>query len=136
MPANLLLLAAAIAAVETGLSPQEIGAAGERGPHQFTRATWEETVPGVDFVLALDPDISERVAALRLQYLQEHRGTTTVFALAQQWNPRAPKSYAVRVLNLYLDKSFRPDLRRPPTIQIPRSPDMLHDPGFTRSFEK
>lgn len=109
--AKLLL---AIREVETGLAghPRRPGGHGERGPYQFTRATWIRfsSRPFSDAYQAWPSFVAayryvDHIAAV----LKAHGQPITVFHIAALWNfgehhsANGPSDYGRRVSNLYND---------------------------------
>ena len=100
MTIDIAILLAAIAAVESNTNDAAIGAKGERGRYQITRAVWERWMPQPEFPLgfgswwevgAHNPSLARWVADREIRYhiiteLEKAGRVATAFAVAACWN--------------------------------------------------
>ena len=70
--------------VESGLALDKIGARGELGPWQFTKATWKAHMPAYDFATgATDPVLSALAARRRFDWIAGHLHTRGIPVTAE-----------------------------------------------------
>ena len=99
MTIDIAILLAAIAAVESNTNDAAIGAAGERGRYQLTRAVWEQWLPSSAWhyndygweIGAHSPAMSYWVAKKHIEHhiipeLEKAGRAVTVYAIASCWN--------------------------------------------------